>query len=387
MWELRQFSWLPSALLQRDCLRYTRSQIFEVGGYEFSFLYHPEGGQVSLSPAQHGTLAIFTAEKARILVRYRVFVKARGGDFVQWGETRDEIHTSGRNNFGTAYGPDVHLALEGKPPPAKGIFGLSHEQLLHSKWVENDSLTVKFVLEVRPNECHDSKPLLDSVKVPAPSLGSDTGALLQNGKGSDVRFTVQGEVIPAHSQVLCARSDVFQKQLTVGMQESVAKEIVIEDCDAATFKAFLKFLYTDSLPSVEELSAPASSATEDRKPSSVQLWTMQALLAVSHKYQMTRLQRWCEKQLSERLSTSEVCSILQQAHLLSAEPLERACLSYLKAHMAEVAKLPAYDELYKAWPQIGQKISFFMMGIAPIRAEDAPASDAERKRKRDDTGA
>lgn len=35
---------------------------------------------------------------------------------------------------------------------ASGIFGLSHKQLLASEWVENDALTVKFELEVRPDD-------------------------------------------------------------------------------------------------------------------------------------------------------------------------------------------------------------------------------------------
>ena len=98
---------------------------------------------------------------------------------------------------------------------------------------------------------------------------------------------------------------------------------------------------------------------------------------------MTRLQRWCEKQLCERLSTSEICSLLRQAHLLQAEQLERACLSYLKDHAAEVAKLPAYGELFKTWPQIALKLNLFMMGVAPVAAEDVAGPEGDRKRKRD----
>lgn len=37
-------------------------------------------------------------------------------------------------------------------PLRQGIFGLSHKQLLASEWVENDALTVKFELEVRPDD-------------------------------------------------------------------------------------------------------------------------------------------------------------------------------------------------------------------------------------------
>ena len=283
VWELRQFSWLRSALRQKGLpFQYTGSQIFEVGGLEFQFIYHPEGGRVR--GGRHGTLAIFTEEREKILLRYRMYVRAHGGDFVQWGETRDEVHEVGPDGLGLAYGPDVHL--EGQSPDVKGIFGLTHEQLLQSEWVENDTLTVKFALEVRPGGWEESQPLHEAVSVPGPSMSDDTQALLQNGKGSDVRFLVHGEVIHAHSQVLCARSEVFGKVLTVGMQESITKEIVIEDCDIASFKAFLKFLYTDSLPSVEELSVQSSSATEDGNAECSQLLQLQALLAVSHKYQV-----------------------------------------------------------------------------------------------------
>ena len=44
------------------------------------------------------------------------------------------------------FGPDVE---EHDGSPADGIFGLSHDELLGSEWVENDTLTVKVKLEVR----------------------------------------------------------------------------------------------------------------------------------------------------------------------------------------------------------------------------------------------
>ena len=387
VWELRHFSWLQSALKQqkrRAHIDYTESGMFQVGCYDFYFMYHPQGGKLnSCRPAQHGTLAIVPETDDRILLRYSIFVRKRGGDFVQWGESCDEMHHLDEGCYEKAYGPDVHEA--GFPPEVKGIFGLTHDQLRKSDWVENDTLTVKFVLEVRPDEIEEIQSLPEIAEVPGPTIINDTHALLQNGKGSDVRFMVHGQVIHAHSQVLCARSDVFDKQLAGGMKESVTKEIVIEDCDFVTFKAFLKFLYTDNLPGVEELSAQASSAAWSEHAGSAQLSHMQALLAVSHKYQVTRLQRWCEKQLSERLSAAELCGLLRQAHLLQAEQLERACLSYLKAHMAEVVKLPAYGKMIKAWPQIALKINFYMLG-AQIPVEDMTGPEADRKRKRDTEG-
>ena len=175
--------------------------------------------------------------------------------------------------------------LDGPGLPTMGLFGLSHDQLLKSEWVHDDVLTLKFVLEVRPQRGYSSRVVAREVAgVPEPTLCRDTQALLEQASCSDVEFRLQGEVIRAHSQVLCARSEVLKKQLNSGMQESMSKVIMIEDCPAATFKAFLKFLYTDALPTAEDLAAEPSSQAlkEDGGRHTSQ---MEALWAVSHKYQ------------------------------------------------------------------------------------------------------
>ena len=371
VWELETMSWLPGILGPVDSMF---SDSFVVGNYSFLFVYSPGGGEVNSSPAQYGTLAICTEAnvKEQALLRYSIFVKAAGGNFVQWGQTRDEVIDEG-----IACGPDV--SVDGDRSPGKrGIFGLTHAQLLQSEWVEDDRLTVKFLLEVCPFYSFISQPLRDVVEIPRPTMPCDTEALLQTGTCSDVQFRFENEVIPAHSQILCARSQVFQKQLSAGMQESVSKEIVIEDCDAATFRAFLKFLYTDRLPIAEELKSNSSGGGEHHVNGRAPLLPTLTLLAVSHKYEVTRLQRWCEQQLCEQLSMSEVCSILRQAHLLQAKQLEKACLTHIKDHMAEVVKLPAYVELMMAWPQIMLKVSLFMTDTPEASEAAAAAEDAGR---------
>ena len=183
-----------------------------------------------------------------------------------------------------------------------------------------------------------------------------------------MQFFVQGEVIHAHSQVLCARSEVFSNQLTAGMQESLSKVIMIQDCDVATFKAFLQFLYTDRLPDAQALLSKGisgESASESRGP---QLGQLQALLDVSDKYQVKRLQLWCEARLSEQIDKSQVCAILCQAHLLQAKHLETACLSFIKDHMSQVLTMPSYAELIKKWPQVALKINLFSAGVSETEA-------------------
>ena len=368
VWKLQQLSWLPSVLRQEN-LWTAQSEHLLVAGIKFQFVYSPHGGYLMSDDAgwvAQGSVAIMTDENERRLVlRYRIYVKAQDGTWAQWGETHDEVHYGGS----AAYGPDVSWDGQADPPTVTGIFGLTFEQLLQSEWVEADTLTLKFVLEVRPEDDDVSyfTQTVPVVEVPESTMNRDTQALLEKGMCSDVRFIVQGEVVHAHSQVLCARSEVFEKQLTGGMQESASKVIVIEDSDVATFKAFLQFLYTDRLPTIDELAAQAPSA-DQRKDGNMHLPKMQALLAVSHKYQATRLQRWCEAQLCERLSATEVCGILGQAHLFQAKQLEKACFTYIKQHLIEVLKLPAYAEMVAKWPEIGVKLSLFLAGAPEAEA-------------------
>ncbi|CAE7265272.1 BPM3 [Symbiodinium natans] len=370
VWKLQQLSWLPTVLRQEE-LCTAQSEPFCVGGFLFQFVYNPHGGYLDSRVGwddrwAQGSVAIVTSANDGFALRYRIFVKARDRAFVQWGETRDEIYDADDDDI-VAYGPDVNWEGQVSPPSVTGIFGLTFEQLLQSEWVVDDTLTLKFVLEVRPEGCYESELFSQAVEVPEATMSRDTQALLEKGSCSDVRFIVQGEDVHAHSQVLCARSEVLEKQLTGGMQESASKVIVVEDCDVATFKAFLQFLYTDRLPTIDELAAQAPSAGQ-RDDGNVQLLQMQALLAVSHKYQATRLQRWCEAQLCERLSTAEVCGILGQAHLLQARQLEKACLAYLKCHLTEVLKLNAYAEMVAKWPEIGLKVNLFSAGVPEAAA-------------------
>merc|ERR1711998_221490 len=104
-----------------------------------------------------------------------------------------------------------------------------------------------------------------------------------------------------------------------GLRESAMREIVIEDCDAASFRAFLKFLYTDDFGCISLKQSPSPQLCEDREGSDVKSSasasadgvSLQSLLAISHKYQVQRLQQWCEHELCSRLTVKDVCSILR----------------------------------------------------------------------------
>ena len=208
-------------------------------------MYHPRSGEIG-DESQKGSLAIIHNESGGITFRHDFYIRRSDGEYIQWGATKEESHPLS-DTLGRAFGPDVY---EG-PAAGRtvGIFGLTHEQLLTSEWVTGDALFVKIKVEVLPPEDgFFTKTMKTSlVEVPAPTICSHFRALLDSGRGTDVTFRVKGEAIPAHSQILLARSEIFASQLFGSMRESISKEIIVEDCEVEIFKALLKFLYTEPL--------------------------------------------------------------------------------------------------------------------------------------------
>jgi speckle-type POZ protein len=79
------------------------------------------------------------------------------------------------------------------------------------------------------------------------------GKLLLGKEESDVNFSVGGENFPARKILLAMRSPVFKAQLYGQMKERRARLITIEDIQPAVFRALLHFIYTDSLPDMDDL--------------------------------------------------------------------------------------------------------------------------------------
>jgi hypothetical protein len=102
---------------------------------------------------------------------------------------------------------------------------------------------------------------------------------------------------------------------------------------------------------------------------------LQDLLVVTHKYEVTRLQLWCEQQLCKHISTEEVCSVLVQAHLHNAEKLEKVCLKYMKTNFQDIVTTASYGKLTKEWPQVVLKVNVFNAGVLFERAK--PAVEAQ----------
>ena len=214
-WRIEGMSWLKNALKQA-CICRTESRTSAVGSHDLVLVYQPQSERQMGHPgdqfpnAAKGSLALRHDSECGITFRYSFYVK-RGDEWVQWGETANACHPHS-NTSEWYFGPDVE---EFDDEVADGVFGLSHEELLGSEWVENDTLTVKVKLEVRNNaeigRLESSKRRVD---VPPNTMAAEFLAVLEGGEDSDVVFVVEGQELNAHSFPLCARC-VLKKPLPV----------------------------------------------------------------------------------------------------------------------------------------------------------------------------
>ncbi|CAN6248723.1 unnamed protein product [Urochloa humidicola] len=129
--------------------------------------------------------------------------------------------------------------------------------------IKKDSLTIRCDIVVLDDLCPEEEEeaaaaveaTAPTTFVPPPNLHCHLADLLKTGKGADVVFQVSGDTLAAHRCVLAARSPVFSAEFYGAMKESDSNEggvVRVDDMEAQVFKAFLCFLYTDSLPEMSK---------------------------------------------------------------------------------------------------------------------------------------
>ena len=90
-WKLAEMSWLRSTVRYASG-GFVMSELFQVGACKCHFFYDPDGGLIQYDGERvqnmRGSLAIIAPASAESFVlRYSIYAKSRGGDFVQSGRT------------------------------------------------------------------------------------------------------------------------------------------------------------------------------------------------------------------------------------------------------------------------------------------------------------
>ncbi|XP_047093905.1 BTB/POZ and MATH domain-containing protein 2-like [Lolium rigidum] len=180
------------------------------------------------------------------------------------------------------------------------------------------------------------------ISVPPSDLAEYFKELLEKEEEADVVFKVKDEVFPAHKIVIAARSPVFKAELFGPMSDMTRRNITIEDMQPAVFKALLYFIYTDSLPSMENLEG------DDGKEMG------KHLLVAADRYAMERMKVMCESNLCKSLDVENVTGALALADRHHCSELKNACLEFIASpdRMDDVMASQGYAHLKRSCPAV-----------------------------------
>jgi speckle-type POZ protein len=204
----------------------------------------------------------------------------------------------------------------------------------------NDSFTLRCILTIiKDPRTEDTSAIV----VPQSTLARQFERLLEDGKGTDVTFSVDGQLFRAHRCVLAARSSVFEAELLGPMKTNPAQRIQIEEIEPCIFEALLHFIYTDSLPADSE-------ASENER--------MQHLLVAADRYGVERLRVMCEAKLFQGVDVQTVATTLALAEQHHCVQLKNACLGFIASPdvLGAVIKTDGYKHLAASCPLVVQEI-------------------------------
>ena len=118
--------------------------------------------------------------------------------------------------------------------------------------------------------------------------------------------------------------------------------ITMHDISAATFKAMLRFMYTDALPADDELGdCPLIEVFQD-------------LLAMADRYALDRLKLICARKLWENMATDNVGSTLACAETYNCPELKRKCIAFVAKdeNLKKIVLTDGFLQLVQKCPSI-----------------------------------
>ncbi|XBJ18656.1 hypothetical protein VPH35_009772 [Triticum aestivum] len=152
-------------------------------------------------------------------------------------------------------------------------------------------------------------------------------------------FEVGGETFRAHRYIVAARSPVFMAELLGPMKEKAAACIRIDGMEAKVFKAMLHFIYTDSLPNIDEDEIVGMA---------------QHLLVAADRYNLERLKLMCEETLCKSINKDSAATTLALAEQHGCDGLKKACFEFLTSvdNLKAVMASDGFAHLKSSCPSI-----------------------------------
>ncbi|KAL6658297.1 hypothetical protein ACP70R_003883 [Stipagrostis hirtigluma subsp. patula] len=211
----------------------------------------------------------------------------------------------------------------------------------HSLHPHNDSVRIRcditVLKEIRKEDYGGGASRF--VVVPPPNMDQHLGHLLDCGEGADITFEVDGVAFKAHRNILAARSPVFEAELFGPMKGNNEAYVIIDDIEAKVFKAMLHFVYTDSLPEIDQGETMAMA---------------QHLLVAADRFSLQRLKLMCEDTLCSYIDKNTVGTILALADQHVCHGLKKACFQFIMSgsNLKAAIVTDGFDHLTNSCPSV-----------------------------------
>ncbi|CAL5044492.1 unnamed protein product [Urochloa decumbens] len=326
--------------LQRDLLagltivnnRSIGSSTFAVGEHDWCIRCYPNGAWTDKHTDYVAIYLVLVSKntEVRALFALRLVDQSTGQSVVLYNEATSKVFSTkaagGRGTWGT-YCFMKKSALEASP------------------YMRDDSIVIECDITVvitKKPRVQKNMSRLDYFEAPPSDLSDNLRQLLQGKKGADVTFKVGDEDFPAHKLVLAMRSLVFQAELYGPMEEKTSQHITIEDMHPDIFRALLHFIYTDSMPNMEDFDG------DERKE------MVKHLLVAADRYDLGRLKKICEGILSKGLDVENVATTLALADQHHCSNLKNACIEFISSSskIDDVVASQEYVQIKESCPTV-----------------------------------
>ncbi|KAF8662660.1 hypothetical protein HU200_056262 [Digitaria exilis] len=281
---------------------FIRSATFSVGGYDWAIRFYPGG----YAPHCTDSIAIY-------LELMNKDTKARAGcDLCLVDQTTGLPKSVQKANLRVFDAND----LTGFHPQT-GL-SINRMQFETSSYLRDDHFIVQCAVAVRKEPRVSGLELLNGIEASPSNISVHLGNMLDSGEGADVTFSVQGETFMAHKAVLAVRSPVFNAEFFGRMREAKEQLVTIEEMQPDVFRALLHFIYTDSLPDMDDQEGDIDNKEMIRH-----------LLAASDRYRVDRLKFICQSILCKNLDVESVSATLALAYQHNCDKLKDICLDFI----------------------------------------------------------
>ncbi|XP_046765104.1 RCC1 and BTB domain-containing protein 1 isoform X3 [Gallus gallus] len=142
---------------------------------------------------------------------------------------------------------------------------------------------------------------------------------------ADLKFQVDGKYIHVHKAVLKIRCEHFRTMFQSYWNEDMKEVIEIDQFSYPVYRAFLEYLYTDSV------DLPPEDAI--------------GLLDLATSYCENRLKKLCQHIIKRGITVENAFSLLSAAVRYDAEDLEDFCFKFCVNHLTEVTQTTAFWQM------------------------------------------